>query len=270
MKSFSLSRFALTLRYLGGISFSKYLSTAGITFAVTVICFVVSDNSFFSGIAPNPIAFFPYTLCLTIAISFFLATMLEGTKARRNHFANLLLLPASNAEKFIASFLMNVVAQSIAISIGFHLAVLIMFPNALVNLFIKGGICSFLFFSDNISVDISRAADSDISTSLYVGTMAASVATQLAIGSLYMLGGVVFSRSRWLLTTILFIVLTFTIFRIIYAIFSSIDFDEYLFNPEAAVWWVTAIHTLTAIGFTALAYHLFKRRQAAQASLLNI
>lgn len=266
MKSLSLRRLALTMRYLGGISLPKYISTAGITFAVTVIAFVVSDNSFFSGYAPSPLAFFPYALCLAIAISFFLATMFEGTKARRDHFANLLMLPASNAEKFIASLIMNVVAPSFAMSIGFHLAVLIMFPNALVDLFLHGGICSLVTLTDNLQADITI----DLDNTLLVGTVAATIMAHASIASLYILGGLLFSRSRWLLTTILFIVFSFLFLRCIGAVIDSIDFDEYRVNPEAAVWWAATFCSIVTITLTSLAYRLFKRRQAAQASLLNI
>ncbi len=271
MGNFSFRRLLLTMRYLGSLSWLRYLTFAGIMFTATMAIFFITwtASNEYANNYPDLAMFFPYSIILGFFLTACFAQMTDGFQSKRDKDASrLLLLPASNAEKFVASFFMNVITPTIFMSVAFHAAVLVMYPEVFLKFLTRGGIFTFFHFLTD-SYTITDVDDADVSSTI-LGLKLISLLTPIVIASSFLFGGTLFSRAKWLFTSLSILIINSIIGHIAFKIICHIDFNEYTVNVHALVWW--SVWLMAA--FSALliwgSYRLFCRRQAAKGSLFNL
>lgn len=264
MNSLSPRRLWLTMRYMGSISWRTDVSVAVITYLISVVIFFLTSYGDDDTGTVEALSF-PYALALSLFVSVCFTRMLIPSKGSSSQLQpmQLLLLPASNAEKFISSLIMNVVAPVLSLSVAFHLAVLTMHPSNFWPMLTRGGITDFWSVTLTNSVSDSDAA-------LTLGIDALFVVGHVLCCCSYALGGMLFSRSRWLLTFLAMVLCSLGLLRIILWLSDAIDFEEYRINFTAAVWWANSIGAALSVLFTWLTYRLFKRRQVVKGAFLNV
>lgn len=264
MNSFSLRRLWLTIRYMGSISWRAEVSAAVITYLITVVVFFLTSYGDDDTGSIEAITF-PYALVRSLFISVCFSRMLIPNKGSSSQLQpmQLLLLPASNAEKFISSLIMNVGAPILSLTVAFHLAVLTMHPSIFWPLLTHGGI------TDLWSVSLANGfSDTDTATTLGLNALFV-IGHALCCGA-YALGGMLFSRSRWLLTFLAMFLSSLGLLRILVWLSDAIDFDEYRVNVTAAIWWANSVGAALSALFFWLTYRLFKRRQVVKGAFLNV
>ena len=271
MGNFSFRRLLLTMRYLGSLSWLRYLTFAGIMFIATMAVFFISwtSDSVYANNYPDVAVFFPYSIILGFFLTACFAQMTDGFQSKRDKdVSRLLLLPASNAEKFVASFFMNVITPTIFLSVAFHAAVLVMSPEVFLKFLTRGGIFPFFHFLTD-SYNLIDVDEADASSTI-LGIKLITLLSPILIAATFLFGGTLFSRAKWLLTSLSILIINSIFAHIAFKVVCDIDFNEYTFNVPALVWWtVTLMFVLSAL-FIWGSYRLFCRRQAAKGSLFNV
>lgn len=271
MGNFSFHRLLLTMRYLGSLSWLRYLTFAGIMFTATMAIFFITwtAGSEYANNYPDVTMFFPYSIILGFFLTACFAQMTEGFQSKRDKdITRLLLLPASNAEKFVASFFMNVVTPTIFLSVAFHAAVLIMFPEVFLKFLTRGGIFAYFHFLTD-SYTLCGVDDADASSTI-LGLKLIALLSPILAAATFLFGGTLFSRAKWLLTSLAILIINSIIGRIAYEVVRDIDFNEYTINTTALVWWIVGFMTVISALFIWGSYRLYCRRQAAKGSLFNV
>ena len=265
MKSLSPHRLWLTMRYMGSISWRTDLSVAVITYLISVVIFFLTAYGDDDPAGTVEVITLPYAFALSIFVSVCFTRMLIPSKGSSGQLQpmQLLLLPASNAEKVISSLIMNVCAPVLSFSVAFHLAVLTMLPSNFLPVLTHSGLTDYWF------VQLSNGV-ADTDAALAMGISALFIIGHVLCCSSYALGGMLFSRSRWLLTFRAMFLCSLGLLRSIVWINDAIDFDEYQINFTAAVWWADSIGAALSALFIWLTYRLFKRRQVVKGAFINV
>lgn len=265
MKSLSPRRLWLTMRYMGSISWRADASVAVIAYLISIVILFLTAYGDDDPAGAIEALTLPYAFALSIFVSVRFTRMLIPGKGSSGQLQpmQLLLLPASNAEKVISSLIMNVGAPVLSFSVAFHLAVLTMFPTNILPILTRGSLTDYLFAQMSNGV-----ADAD--AALATGISAFFIIGHVLCYSTYALGGMLFSRSRWLLTFLAIFLCLLGLPRAIVWLNDAIDFDEYQINFTAAVWWADSIGAALSALFIWLTYRLFKRRQVVKGAFLNV
>lgn len=265
MRSLNPRRLWHTALYLGSISWRHYVSVAAITYLVaSVVLWLSSRDGVFVGgttaLSAN------YSFVLSVFTSVCLLGMLVPRGGRRgaHHLTRLLLLPASNAEKFVAAFVMRVLAPTLCFSVGFHLSVLTVTPRHFTKMLLSGGYSELAIFKPTTYSGL------DGDGAFVCGLQCVFILLPIACGTTYLFGGLFFSRARWFLTSAILVCMALCAGRLAVSLDSIIDFDEYMLNYAALVWWTDALLAAATIALVWLSYRLFKRRQAVGGSIINI
>lgn len=265
MRALSLRRLWHTAIYMGSVSWRHYVSVAAITYLVSSVVLWLSSRGgvFIGGTAALSAN---YSFVLSVFTSVCLLGMLVPRGGRRGppQLTRLLLLPASNAEKFVAAFVMRVLVPALCFSTGFHLSVLTVTPRHFVKMLLSGGYSELAIFKPTTYDGL----DSD--GAFVFGLQCIFILLPIACGALYLFGGLFFSRARWFLTSAILVCVALCAGRLAISLDDIVDFEEYMLNYSALVWWIDALLATTAIALVWLSYRLFKRRQTVGGSLINI
>lgn len=271
MGNFSFRRLLLTMRYLGSLSLLRYLTFAGILFVATIAVFFItwSADSEYANNYPDVAMFFPYDIILCFFLTACFAQMTDGFQSKKDKdISRLILLPSSNAEKFVASFFMNVVTPTLFLSVAFHAAVLIMYPEVFLKFLTRGGFFTFFGMLTEDYSDVDVFIDDADATVL--GLKMFFILSPIFTAALFLFGGTLFSRAKWLLTAVAILVANTMISYIAFKVACVIDFNEYTINTPALIWWIVSLMTIFSGLLIWGSYRLFCRRQAAKGSLLNL
>jgi len=179
-----------------------------------------------------------------------------------------LMLPASNFEKFIARIIFVMVFCQISFWMAAVAADVLQWLVSLIRYPVDktGSVvwdCLFGIDGNNISFGNSEG-----------GTLFASFAGLLVFiwgHSVYTLGGVLFRKSPWVLTSLFMLVISLLFAAFVGLSIGAVYKSDYYFELET-VWvkWVVAIVLIALIVFNYVAsYFLFKRLQVVNRKLIN-
>ncbi len=259
------------MRYMGSVSWMRYLMAAGIMFAVALVIFMYTnyDTNYMSDLL-SFLIFIPYTLAIYCFMTSCFANMITGFRSKKdNDLSQLLLLPSSNIEKFISALIMNVALPTFLCAVAFHLAGLIALPEIFGTLVSKGGLVAIYAFASGIDVDMFGSFEGNTSLAT-TGVKISLYIFPLFISAIYMLGGMLFCRAKWLLTTLSMLLIHTVIAHAVVGFLSTVDFNAYTLNIVACAWWPMAIESVVIVAFVWLSYRLFKRRQTANGAFFNV
>lgn len=263
MNTFSFNRFALTLRYLGMVRWRLYVNCLVVPLLACAAMLIVSGN-FWSPFHQNlsaskgVFAFF-----LLLGSTFFCVRAIIPKDVRSSEYSQFLALPASNLEKFAASIVMRVVVPLLCATVGYYVAVLVVNPMAFWRVFSR----SLL----NINgVNILDSLPPSFSPALSIGIALLPSALIFFHLAFFLFSGVFFSRLKWILCSLIqFLLWSFVVSAVAW-VDNVVDFDEYMVNYTALVWWVDSI--LFAVGALLVlgAYKVFCRTQSVMGRFLTI
>lgn len=259
MKSFTFSRFRNVVRYLFCINRRMLLTTAVLPFSVIllfiIINFVEGDSlSYYSSTWGIPMGYF--TFCLMFLSAFCGARMVYSSRKRAGEYSALLVLPASNIEKFVALFLVCVLVPLVVFSVSFWLP----------------------FFISHFGMAVHQVSHFVSETSKFLAGMSSQElgAVTLMLGlplsslAIFIFCGAFFSRLRFIMGVVLHVILIGVISTATIKISETIDFDEYVVNETALVWWAVAFVFLLTIALIWVSFRLFCRSQAVQGRFLSV
>lgn len=256
MRTPNLRRLWHTALYMGSVSWRHYVSVAAITYLVSSVVLWLSSHGgvFIGGITALSVN---YSFALSVFTSVCLLGMLVPRGGRRGSpkLTRLLLLPASNAEKFVAAFVMRVLVPTLCFSLGFHLSVLTATPRHFAQMLLSGGYSELAIFKPTTYSGL------DGDGAFVCGLQCVFILLPIACGALHLFGGLFFSRARWSLTSAILVCMAMCAGRLAVSLDSIVDFDEYMLNYAALVWWIDALLAAATIALVWLSYRLFKRRQ---------
>lgn len=265
MRACNLRRLWRVALYMGCVSWRRYVSVAAITYLVSsVVLWLSSSGGVFIGgtvaLSAN------YSFVLSVFSSVCLLGMLvpRGGRRGQTQLTQLLLLPASNAEKFVAAFVMRVLVPALCFSVGFHLSVLTVTPRHFVKMLISGGYSELAIFQPTTYYGLEGDG------AFVCGLQCVFILLPLACGAMYLLGGLFFSRARWFLTSAVLVCMALCAGRVALGLDDMVDFEEYMLNQVALVWWIDALLAAVTIVLVWLSWRLFKRRQIVSGSLFNV
>lgn len=265
MRAISLRRLWHTALYMGSVSWRHYVSVAAITYLVSSVVLWLSSSGgvFIGGITALSAN---YSFVLSVFSSVCLLGMIVPRGGRRGapQLTRLLLLPASNAEKFAAAFAMRVLVPTACLSMGFHLSVLTVTPRHFTKMLLSGGYSELAIFKPTTYYGLEGGE------AFAYGLQCVFILMPAACGAMYLFSGLFFSRARWFLTSAILVCVALCAGRLALSLDSVIDFEEYTLNYTALIWWVDAVLAAAAIALVWLSYRLFKRRQAVGGSLFNV
>lgn len=259
MNSFSLRRFAYTLRYIGFVKWRAYANCLVVPFLVTAV--TLFANGFFGSpveaeteaLASKAV----FVFALLLGVSFFCVKVLYPTGRTGDGYFQFLVLPASSSEKFLAAVLMRVAAPLLCATIGYYAAVLVVTPGSFLR----------VLASEPVAVNgmhIMDSMPSEFGAPLRIGGMLLPPAFVLCSLSFFLFAGFLFSRFKWILGFLVQILLAVLVVRAVLELDDVIDFDEYDVNYTALVWWLDAILLAVTALLVFLSYRLFKRSQAVK------
>ncbi len=259
------------MRYMGCVSWMRNLMASGIMFAVALVIFMCTNyESDYLNDVVSFLLFIPYTLAIYCYMTSCFANMITGSKSKKDDYVSqLLLLPSSNIEKFISALIMNVALPTFLCAAAFHLAGLIALPEVFGTLVRKGGLVAIYAFASGIDVDMFGSFDGNTSLAT-TGVKISLYIFPFFISAIYMLGGMLFCRAKWLLTTLSMLLIHTITAHAVVAFLSTVDFNVYTLNIVACTWWPVAVESVVIVAFVWLSYRLFKRRQTANGAFFNV
>lgn len=248
MKSFNISRFRNVLAYFGSMNRKRYVTIASVVVilatlitimkyhelgAVTGISAIVSMSGFSTGL---------------LAGTVFCCMMVPNTKRNSDELSRLLMLPASNLEKFIAALLMNVLVPTFII-------------------WLASGLCALVLEHQVAYSEITSALRNADPLGFF-----ASFASCLLLYSHCILVGMVLSRAKWVAAMACVVIYVIVISTLVIKCHMAhwLADDRWGLTPEEAGYALFSFMTLVAIAFLAIAYWRFCRLQGKVGRLLCV
>lgn len=275
MKNFDMNRFGRTLRWSALMTRKEALTNlASMTFAFAVLAVVqvmssrnvpdiVAEHNFQSF---TSFALFVFLIICSIGGCWIFSNM--KTKEQRITFK---MLPATDLEKFVVRALYATVVWWLMAFVAFCLADLFrMLVSLVAGVSIKGSAVPLFFsmISANTDVNINTLNSGDVAFAAAIYTMANAWA--FWAHSLYILGGTLFRRRQFVLTTLAhsIIGLVFTPMLIHFA--DSSDSLALRDSLVAIVWTAAAVFAVWGLLDWWLSYRIFRRMQVINNKWLNI
>lgn len=253
MKSFSFSRFRSVVRYLFFTNRRMLLTTAVVPFAI-VLLFVVYEISNSCSLTFDVYDFRTSAGFFMLFFALFSAScgarMIYSSRKRAGEYTSLLVLPASNLEKFVALFVVCVLFPQILFSVSFWLPIFL-FHFTEVTQFVHG---------------INSAVVEGLSFGEYMLTYAIPVCSLAA----FIFSGALFSRLRFVMGAVLHLFFVGALGYVSVLVAKMYDFNEYVLNTEALAWWALAGYTALTVALVCVSYRLFCRSQAVQGRFLAV
>ncbi len=253
MKSFSFSRFRSVVRYLFFSNRRMLLTTAVVPFAI-VLLIVVYTFSNRGSLTLNPCdygtvaGFFGLFFALLSASCG--ARMVYSSRKRAGAYTSLLVLPASNLEKFVALFVVCVLLPQVLFAVSYWLPL-------------------FLFHFGEMVLNVYDASQSVIRAFSF-GEVLLGILAPVCSLSAFIFSGAFFSRMRFVMGAVLHLFFFGVLGYVSVLVAQRYDFNEYVVNTEALVWWGVAGYSVLTVALIFASYRLFCRSQAVQGRFLAV
>lgn len=275
MKNFDMSRFGRTLRWSALMTKKEALTNlASMTFAFAVLAVVqvmssrnvpdiVAEHNFQSF---TSFALFVFLIICSIGGCWIFSNM--KTKEQRITFK---MLPATDLEKFVVRALYATVVWWLMAFVAFCLADLFrMLVSLVAGVSIKGSAVPLFFsmISANTDVNINTLNSGDVAFAVAIYTMANAWA--FWAHSLYILGGTLFRRRQFVLTTLAHSIIGLVFTPMLIHFVDSSDSLALRDSLVAIVWTAAAVFAVWGLLDWWLSYRIFRRMQVINNKWLNI
>lgn len=256
MNSFSFRRFALTLRYLGVVKWRAYVNCLAVPFLISAVMLASTGDIWTPRHHGFVVSTSLFRFALMIGAQFFCTRALCPSGRTGGDYALFLALPASHAEKFLASLVMRVVAPALCATMGYLASVLVVNPMAI------GEVLAWGFFSFTWPCSFGVAMRVGLSLMLPLAVVCSL--------SFFLFAGVYFSRFKWVLAFLAQVLIVVLLDRVGIEIGEFIDLDDYDVNDAACVWWVDAILFAVAALLVFASYRVFRCSQAVKGRFVTV
>lgn len=275
MKNFDMNRFGRTLRWSALMTRKEALTNlASMTFAFAVLAVVqvmssrnvpdiVAEQNFQSF---TSFALFVFLIICSIGGCWIFSNM--KTKEQRITFK---MLPATDLEKFVVRALYATVVWWLMAFVAFCLADLFrMLVSLVAGVSIKGSAVPLFFsmISANTDVNINTLNSGDVAFAAAIYTMANAWA--FWAHSLYILGGTLFRRRQFVLTTLAHSIIGLVFTPMLIHFVDSSDSLALRDSLVAIVWTAAAVFAVWGLLDWWLSYRIFRRMQVINNKWLNI
>lgn len=275
MKNFDMNRFGRTLRWSALMTKKEALTNlASMTFAFAVLAVVqvmssrnvpdiVAEHNFQSF---TSFALFVFLIICSIGGCWIFSNM--KTKEQRITFK---MLPATDLEKFVVRALYATVVWWLMAFVAFCLADLFrMLVSLVAGVSIKGSAVPLFFsmISANTDVNINTLNSGDVAFAAAIYTMANAWA--FWAHSLYILGGTLFRRRQFVLTTLAHSIIGLVFTPMLIHFVDSSDSLALRDSLIAIVWTAAAVFAVWGLVDWWLSYRIFRRMQVINNKWLNI
>ena len=275
MKNFDMNRFGRTLRWSALMTKKEALTNlASMTFAFAVLAVVQVMSS---RNVPDIVAEHNFQSFTSFALFVFLIICFIGgcwifsnmkTKEQRITFK---MLPATDLEKFVVRALYATVVWWLMAFVAFCLADLFrMLVSLVAGVSIKGSAVPLFFsmISANTDVNINTLNSGDVAFAAAIYTMANAWA--FWAHSLYILGGTLFRRRQFVLTTLAHSIIGLVFTPMLIHFVDSSDSLALRDSLVAIVWTAAAVFAVWGLLDWWLSYRIFRRMQVINNKWLNI
>lgn len=275
MKNFDMNRFGRTLKWSALMTKKEALTNlASMTFAFAVLAVVqvmssrnvpdiVAEHNFQSF---TSFALFVFLIICSIGGCWIFSNM--KTKEQRITFK---MLPATDLEKFVVRALYATVVWWLMAFVAFCLADLFrMLVSLVAGVSIKGSAVPLFFsmISANTDVNINTLNSGDVAFAAAIYTMANAWA--FWAHSLYILGGTLFRRRQFVLTTLAHSIIGLVFTPMLIHFVDSSDSLALRDSLVAIVWTAAAVFAVWGLLDWWLSYRIFRRMQVINNKWLNI
>ena len=275
MKNFDMNRFGRTLRWSALMTKKEALTNlASMTFAFAVLAVVqvmssrnvpdiVAEHNFQSF---TSFALFVFLIICSIGGCWIFSNM--KTKEQRITFK---MLPATDLEKFVARALYATIVWWLMAFVAFCLADLFrMLVSLVAGVSIKGSAVplffSMIFANTNVSINSLNTNDVAFATAIFVMANAWAFWAH----SLYILGGTLFRRRQFVLTTLAHSIIGLVFTPMLIHFVDSSDSLALRDSLVAIVWTAAAVFAVWGLLDWWLSYRIFRRMQVINNKWLNI
>lgn len=275
MKNFDMNRFGRTLRWSALMTKKEALTNlASMTFAFAVLAVVQVMSS---RNVPDIVAEHNFQSFTSFALFVFLIICSIGgcwifnnmkTKEQRITFK---MLPATDLEKFVARALYATIVWWLMAFVAFCLADLFrMLVSLIAGVSITGSavplFLSMIFANTDVNINTLNSGDVAFAAAIY--TMANAWA--FWAHSLYILGGTLFRRRQFVLTTLAHSIIGLVFTPMLIHFVDSSDSLALRDSLVAIVWTAAAVFAVWGLLDWWLSYRIFRRMQVINNKWLNI
>ena len=275
MKNFDINRFGSVLKWNALMTKKEILTnTASMTFAFVVLAVVQvmsSRNKSDMVVENNLHNFTSFALFVFLIICFIGGCWIFSNMKTKEQRITFKMLPATDLEKFVVRALYATVVWWLMAFVAFCLADLFrMLVSLVAGVSIKG--CAVpLFFSmisANTDVNINTLNSGDVAFAAAIYTMANAWA--FWAHSLYILGGTLFRRRQFVLTTLAHSIIGLVFTPMLIHFVDSSDSLALRDSLVAIVWTAAAVFAVWGLLDWWLSYRIFRRMQVINNKWLNI
>lgn len=275
MKNFDMNRFGRTLRWSALMTKKEALTNlASMTFAFAVLAVVQvmsSRNKSDMVVADNFNSFTSFALFVFLIICSIGGCWIFSNMKTKEQRITFKMLPATDLEKFVVRALYATVVWWLMAFVAFCLADLFrMLVSLVAGVSIKGSAVPLFFsmISANTDVNINTLNSGDVAFAAAIYTMANAWA--FWAHSLYILGGTLFRRRQFVLTTLAHSIIGLVFTPMLIHFVDSSDSLALRDSLVAIVWTAAAVFAVWGLLDWWLSYRIFRRMQVINNKWLNI
>lgn len=275
MKNFDINRFGSVLKWNALMTKKEILTnTASMTFAFVVLAVVQvmsSRNKSDMVVADNFNSFTSFALFVFLIICSIGGCWIFSNMKTKEQRITFKMLPATDLEKFVVRALYATVVWWLMAFVAFCLADLFrMLVSLVAGVSIKGSAVPLFFsmISANTDVNINTLNSGDVAFAAAIYTMANAWA--FWAHSLYILGGTLFRRRQFVLTTLAHSIIGLVFTPMLIHFVDSSDSLALRDSLVAIVWTAAAVFAVWGLLDWWLSYSIFRRMQVINNKWLNI
>lgn len=275
MKNFDMNRFGRTLKWSALMTRKEALTNlASMTFAFAVLAVVqvMSSRNVPDIVVENNLHnFTSFALFVFLIICFIGGCWIFSNMKTKEQRITFKMLPATDLEKFVVRALYATVVWWLMAFVAFCLADLFrMLVSLVAGVSIKGSAVPLFFsmISANTDVNINTLNSGDVAFAAAIYTMANAWA--FWAHSLYILGGTLFRRRQFVLTTLAHSIIGLVFTPMLIHFVDSSDSLALRDSLVAIVWTAAAVFAVWGLLDWWLSYRIFRRMQVINNKWLNI
>ena len=275
MKNFDMNRFGRTLKWSALMTKKEALTNlASMTFAFAVLAVVqvMSSRNVPDIVVENNLHnFTSFALFVFLIICFIGGCWIFSNMKTKEQRITFKMLPATDLEKFVVRALYATVVWWLMAFVAFCLADLFrMLVSLVAGVSITGSAVPLFFsmISANIDVNINTLNSGDVAFAAAIYTMANAWA--FWAHSLYILGGTLFRRRQFVLTTLAHSIIGLVFTPMLIHFVDSPDSLALRDSLVAIVWTAAAVFAVWGLLDWWLSYRIFRRMQVINNKWLNI
>ena len=275
MKNFDMNRFGRTLRWSALMTRKEALTNlASMTFAFAVLAVVqvMSSRNVPDIVVENNLHnFTSFALFVFLIICFIGGCWIFSNMKTKEQRITFKMLPATDLEKFVVRALYATVVWWLMAFVAFCLADLFrMLVSLVAGVSIKGSAVplffSMIFANTNVSINSLNTNDVAFATAIFVMANAWAFWAH----SLYILGGTLFRRRQFVLTTLAHSIIGLVFTPMLIHFVDSSDSLALRDSLVAIVWTAAAVFAVWGLLDWWLSYRIFRRMQVINNKWLNI